>query len=329
MSQTCDKPTKKKIKFIQKILPDEHNYYKVGDNIELIKNIKNESINLIYFDPPYNTGRNFYNFDDRFKSINDYLDFMKQRIVECYRVLNKNGTIIIHIEPRISHYFRIICDEIFGCNNFKNEIIWKTGGNAKNKYQLNRFHDNLIVYCKSSKQIFNPLYKPYDDEYKKKNTINYCKIHKKEYVTTAAHNSQPEVNPRPNLKYKWKSNLKQWYFCEEKMKELDADNRLKYNKDEIPRIKRFLDEMEGIPVRDIWDDINNIQRGEKMPYATQKPVKLLERIVKMYSNEEQICLDIFAGSGTLGRACKNLKRKYILFDINEYGKELFVKSIQN
>ncbi len=326
-SKGQNKPQKpKKFKVIGK--KNEVNYYKVGDNIELLKELKDETINLIYFDPPYNTGRDFYNFNDKFNTINEYNDFIRERIVECKRVLNNAGTLIIHIEPRICHYFRNLCDEVFGYNNFRNEIIWKTGGNAKNKYKLNRHHDNLIVYSKSSKQVFNPIYKPYDDEYKKKNTIKFCKIHKKEYVTTAAHNSQPKVNPRPNLTYKWKDNLRQWYNSEERMKELDEDNRLEYNKDNIPRIKRFLDEMEGIPIRDIWDDISNIQRGEKMPYATQKPVKLLERIVKMYSNEDDTCLDIFAGSGTLGRACKNLKRKYILFDINEYGKELFIKSIE-
>ena len=112
------------------------------------------------------------------------------------------------------------------------------------------------------------------------------------------------------------------------MKTLHDGNRLEYNKEGLPRIKRFLDEMEGIPLRDVWCDINNVQSGEKEDYATQKPIKLLERILKLYSNENQVCLDIFAGSGTLGRASILLKRKYILFDINEKGKEIFVKSIQ-
>jgi DNA modification methylase len=111
------------------------------------------------------------------------------------------------------------------------------------------------------------------------------------------------------------------------MIELDNDNRLKYNKNNIPRIKRFLHEMDGIPLRDIWSDISNIQNKEKLKYATQKPVKLLERIIKLYSNENALCLDIFAGSGTLGRACKNLKRDYLLFDINEDGKKIFENSI--
>jgi len=305
------------------------NDYHIDDNINLLKKIKDESINLIYFDPPYNTGRNFFDFDDKFKSKEDFINFIKLRISECHRILKKDGTIIIHIEPKISHYFRIICDEIFGDKNFRNEIVWQTGGNAKNKYQLNRFHDTIIVYSKTNKQVFNPLYFEYDEEYKKKSNVKMCEIRKKEYVTTALYNAQPDVNPRPNLRYKWKGHLKQWYVTKEKMEELDKDNRLEYNKDNIPRIKRYLDEMDGIPLRDVWTDINNTQSGEKLDYATQKPIKLLERILKLYSNENDICLDIFAGSGTLGRACISQKRNYLLFDINKNGKKIFEESIKN
>lgn len=306
----------------------KENEYYVGDNLKLLQKVKNNSIQLIYFDPPYNTGRNFFDFNDKFKTIDDYVLFMEDRIKECYRVLKKNGTLIIHIEPRISPYFRIVCDKIFGINNFKNEIVWKTGGNAKNKSKLNRYHDTLIVYSRSTKQLFNPIYFPYDNEYKRKNNVKFCDYHQKEYVSTALYNAQPNVNPRPNLRYEWKGNTRQWYVNIKKMEELDKDHRLEYNKNNIPRIKRFLDEMEGIPLRDIWTDITNTQSGEKLNYATQKPVKLLERIVELYSNEGDTCLDIFSGSGTLGRACISKNRKYILFDINEKGKKLFMKSIK-
>ena len=306
-----------------------HGRYIVGDNLELMKNCLDNTIDMIYFDPPYNTGRNFFNFNDKFKSVNEYVEFIRLRVKECFRILKPCSNIIIHIEPRISHYFRFICDEIFGINNFKNEIVWCSGGNAKNKYQLNRFHDTIIVYSKKGKgkAKFNPLYFPYDEEYKKKNTVKYCEIHKKEYVTTAIHNSQPDVNPRMNLRYEWNGHTRQWYNTKEKMQKLHDDNRLQYNKKGIPRIKRFLDEMEGIPLRDLWCDINNTQSGEKLKYATQKPVKLLERILELYSNENDLCLDIFAGSGTLGRACINKNRKYLLLDINEEGKKIFESSI--
>ncbi len=305
------------------------NTYTVGNNLELLKNYKDNSIDMIYFDPPYNTGRNFYNFNDKFKTKEEYIDFIKVRLIEVQRILKKTGSVIIHIEPKISHYFRILCDEIFGDNNFTNEIIWKTGGNAKNKKKLNRRHDTIIVYSKSKNQKFNPQYEPYGDDYRKNNNVKVCEHHNKEYVTTAIHNSQPNVNPRMNLRYEWNGHHKQWYVTKEKMENLHNDNRLSYNKKGVPRIKRFLDEMEGIPLRDLWTDISNTQRKEKLNYATQKPVKLLERIVKLYSNEGDICMDIFAGSGTLGRACINQKRKYLLMDINEDGKTIFEESILN
>jgi DNA modification methylase len=295
----------------------KNNFY-VGDNLDLLKSLDTESIDMIYMDPPYNTGRNFYYFEDKFA---DFPKFMEERIKECHRVLKKDGNIIIHVEPRISHHIRIICDKLFGETNFQNEIVWHSGGNAKNKYQLGRNHDSITVYSKSSKSKFFPLYKPYDDNYKK--SLKMCSIHKKQYSTSAAHNSQPEVNPRPNLTYEWNGNKKQWYVSKEKMEALHEDNRLEYNDKGIPRIKRFVDEMEGIPIRDTWDDISSIQNGEKTKYATQKPIKLLERILSLYSTENDLCLDPFAGSGTLGRACCNLKRNYILFDINPEAKEVF------
>lgn len=297
---------------------EKNNFY-IGDNLDLLKRVENTSIDMIYMDPPYNTGRNFYYFEDKFS---DFFSFMEERIIQCHRVLKKDGNIIIHVEPRISHNIRVICDKVFGEGNFQNEIVWHSGGNAKNKNQLGRNHDTIIVYSKSSKSKFFPLYKPYDDAYKK--GLKLCPIHNKMYSTSAAHNSQPEVNPRPNLRYNWNGNEKQWYFSLEKMKSLHDDNRLEYNDKGIPRIKRFIDEMEGIPVRDTWDDISNIQNGEKTKYATQKPIKLLERILSLYSLEGDLCLDPFAGSGTLGRACINLKREYLLFDINPEAKEVFL-----
>ena len=87
--------------------------------------------------------------------------------------------------------------------------------------------------------------------------------------------------------------------------------------------------MEGIPVRDVWSDINNISGAEKVDYATQKPVALLERIIKMFSNENDLVLDPFAGSGTTGRACLSLNRDFMLFDISKKGKNVFEKSIKD
>lgn len=298
------------------------NTYTVGDNIELLKQVKTDNVDMIYMDPPYNTGRNFHYFKDKF---DNYKLFMKVRLEECYRVLKKSGNIIIHVEPRISHHIRVLCDEIFSESNFKNEIVLYSGGNAKNKYQLGRNHDTLIVYAKSKKSHFFPQYKNYNDDYKSK--LKKCGSTNRLYSTSACHNSQPEVNPRPNLRYEWNGHTKQWYVSHDKMITLHNENRLEYNRVGIPRIKRYVDEMEGIPIRDTWDDIPSIQGKEKLQYATQKPVSLLKRILKLYTSEGDLCMDPFAGSGVLGRACIELGRNYILFDINEQGREIFYKSL--
>ena len=309
-------------------MEDYINKYHVSDNIEILKKLDKASIDMIYFDPPYNTGRDFSDYKDRYGK-DEYITMITNVIKECYRILNKQGNIIIHVESRISHFIRNILDDVFGYKKYKNTIIWKTGGNAKNKYQLGRMHDVIIVYGKSGKNKtkFNSLYIPYDDTYRKKNSVKICPIHKKEYITTVAHNSQANVNPRPNLRYEWKGNTKQWYWSKEKMEKLDADNRLQYNKKNIPRIKRFLNEMDGIPITDLWTDISNVQAKEKLNYATQKPIQLLDRIIKLYSNENDLLLDPFAGSGTLGRSAIKNNRQYILIDENENGKKIFEKSI--
>jgi len=294
----------------------------IGDNLELLGALAPDSIDMIYMDPPFNTGRNFHYFDDKFA---DFNTFMKDRIRECHRVLKKEGNLIIHVEPRISHHIRVICDTLFGEKMFRNEIVWHSGGNAKNLHQLGRNHDTLIVYGKSKGSKFFPLYLPYSPEYMK--GLKTCSHTGKLYSTSAAHNSQPEVNPRPNLRYEWNGNDRQWYTSQTKMQELHDDHRLEYNQKGIPRIKRFVDEMDGIPVRDTWNDISSIQASEKTRYATQKPIKLLERILSLYSAPGDLCLDPFAGSGTLGRACTHMDRRFKLFDINPEAQVVFDQTL--
>ena len=111
------------------------------------------------------------------------------------------------------------------------------------------------------------------------------------------------------------------------MEKLHNEDRLSYNQKGVPRVKKYLEEMEGIPVRDLWLDINQIQGSEKLDYATQKPVELLERIVRMYSDESDNVLDPFAGSGTTARACLKTNRGYVMMDFNEKGLDIFNSSI--
>jgi DNA modification methylase len=304
------------------------NKYIVGENLEELKKLKEggSKFQLIYFDPPYNTGRDFNDFNDKYETYHSYReDFIRPRLEVMYNLLSEKGVIVIHVEPSVSHHIRLALDCVFGEKNFRNEIVWKSGGNKKSTKKLMRFHDTIIVYSKTSKYVYNPQYLPYGDDYKKKNTLKTDNLGV--YVTSAAHNSQPNVIQRPNLRYTWNGHDKQWWWSIDKMRELDSSNRLEYNSNGVPRVKKYLHEMEGIPVRDLWLDINQIQGNEKLDYATQKPVKLLERIINMFSNKGDLVLDPFAGSGTTARACLNTNRDYVMLDINIKGKEIFEKSL--
>lgn len=305
------------------------NEYIIGNNIDLLKNINDCSIDLIYIDPPYCTGRNFYHFDDRFNSSKDYREnFIRPILEECHRILTNIGNIVIHVEPKISHHIRIVLDDIFGEKRFKNEIVWVSGGNHKSLKQLQRNHDTIIVYQKSNQSIYIPEYKEYSQSDFDKAKV--CKKTNRKYVTNALVNRQPNVIPRPNLRYEWNGNHLQWYVSKEKMQKLHDDEKLEYSSNTgIPRVKKYLDELDGIPIKDVWFDIKQIQGKEKLDYATQKPVALINRIIKMFSNENSIVLDPCAGSGTTGRSAILTNRKYILFDINPDGKILFENSIKN
>ena len=305
------------------------NVYEIGDSRKLLREVSDNSVDLIYIDPPYCTGRDFYHFDDKFKSSTDYRELLIRPLLEeCHRILSDIGNIVVHVEPKISHHIRIVLDDIFGEKRFKNEIVWVSGGNHKSKKQLQRNHDTIIVYQKGSESIYNSEHKEYDDEVVKKAKL--CPIRKIKYTTSALVNRQPDVVPRPNLRYEWNGNFLQWHISKERMQSLHEDNRLEYSSNTgIPRVKKYLDELDGVPVKDVWTDIKQIQGVEKLDYATQKPVALLNRILKMFSNEGSIVLDPCAGSGTVGRSSILTGRNYILFDLNPDGKTLFEKSIQD
>ena len=290
--------------------------YVIGNNIDFLKNTPYKSVDLCYMDPPFFTKRDFGDFKDKWECMSIYLSFIEERLKLLTNVVN--GVIIVHSDTNASHYIKVLMDKYF---NFVNEIIWKTTNNKKSTRSLVRSHDTILVYANKKDYTYNQIYFPYDDEYRKKNKI-YLDDYG-EYITSSAHNSQPNVIKRENLRYEWNGHHKQWWISKERMEHLDKNNGLSYNKKGVPRIKRYLEDMDGIPLKDVWTDIPSLQINEKLGYATQKPVKLLERLITLYSNEGDMVLDPFAGSGTTGRACINLNRNYFLIDENEKGKELF------
>ena len=263
-----------------------------GDNLEQLKKLPDACVDLIYIDPPFNSNRNYEifwgetrekrAFEDRHASTQAYIEFMRPRCVELQRVLKKTGSFYYHCDWHASHYIKIMLDQIFGENQFLNEIVWKRTGARSDAKRWNQLHDTLLVYTGGGEYAWNPQFEEYSEDYvatKYRFTDPDGRIYRLDNMTSP--------NPRPNMMYEWKgfpSPPKGWRYSRETMAELDAQGRIWYPDDKTkrPQLKRYLDEMHGIPMGSVWTDIDpiNSQALERLGYPTQKPLALLERIVR-------------------------------------------------
>ena len=247
-----------------------------GDNLQVMRDMPEGSIDLIYADPPFNTGKDWGAFCDKWDGgLKGYMKFMEPRLQETRRLLNDSGSIYLHCDPHASHYLKVMMDGIFGMKNFRNEIVWKRnkcGGHSTHKKRMPNHHDTILFYAISENTQMHLLRKPLssttvDDMYSKR----------------------------------------------------DRDGRA-YSRNHLDRDKRrYLDESKGVLVGTIWDD-HNLQLtpfdNERNGYATQKPVALLDRIIMASSNQGDIVLDPFCGSGTTLVSANELGRKWIGIDEN-------------
>ncbi|HVB75425.1 MAG TPA: DNA methyltransferase [Ktedonobacteraceae bacterium] len=338
-----------------------------GDNLPILRDyIADESVDLIYLDPPFNSNRN-YNvlfkdesgqqseaqitaFEDTWhwnqkaeesyrelvmqspdhiskmiSALHDfiganqmmaYLMMMAIRLVELHRVLKPTGSLYLHCDPTASHYLKIILDTVFGAQNFRNEIIWQrtnAKSNAFTRFATN--HDVILRYTKTEKATWNAQYT----------------THSAAYIAEFYHFIEPETgrhytlgdltNPnrnRPNLTYEFLGITRVWRWTKDRMQEAyDKGLVVQSQPGTVPRLKRYLDEQEGMPVSDVWADIRPVQSQSKelLGYPTQKPLALLERIITVSSNAGDIVLDPFCGCGTAIAAAQKLGRKWIGIDI--------------
>jgi len=221
-------------------------------------------------------------------------------------------------------------DQIFGQNQFLNEIVWKRTGARSDAKRWNQLHDTLLVYTGGGEYAWNPQFEEYSEDYiatKYRFTNPDGRIYRLDNMTSP--------NPRPNMMYEWKgfpSPAKGWRYSRETMAELDAQGRIWYPDDKTkrPQLKRYLDEMHGIPMGSVWTDIDpiNSQALERLGYPTQKPLALLERIVRASSNENDIVLDAFCGCGTALVAAQNLKRQWIGIDVSPTACRVMAKRLK-
>ena len=289
-------------------------------------------VDLIYLDPPFFSNRIYekrasdtkisYSYSDRWKNgMDEYLDFMKQILANCHRCLSRRGSLYLHCDWHASHYLKVELDKIFGYNKFRNEIVWKRH-NAHNDFRqgsklLGRTHDVILFYTKSQKFIWNPIYQPYSEHYIKK----YYKYKDPETGRTYAYGdiSGPGGRAKHNPHYEFLGVYKYWRFSKQNIMKLYRDKRIVQTRvGTVPKLKRFLDEMPGVILQDVWDDIRSeqITKQAQVVYPTQKPVRLLERIIEMSTNPGDLILDPFCGSGTTLVAAKNLERNFIGIDNN-------------
>ena len=267
-----------------------------GDNLSILREMPDASVDLIATDPPFNTGKDWGAFNDKWEGgLKGYLKFMEQRLEECRRVLKDTGSLYLHCDPTASHYLKVMLDTVFGIKQFRSEIIWKrhwgSGNDAKSKFGTH--HDIILIYSKTPNATFNPIYIPYTQEY-----IN-------QFFKSKDSDGRRYTQPFSN-----------------------NDSRRNGNNAK----RRYLDESEGVKIGSIWVD-KSVQLSpmskERLGYPTQKPVALYERIIKASSNQGDIVLDPFAGSGTTLDAAHTLGRAWIGIDIGETAIETIINRLRD
>ncbi len=243
-----------------------------------------------------------------------YLVMMAERLLELHKVLKPTGSLFLHCDTTASHYLKLYLDAIFGPTNFRNEIVWKRIPNHSDARRFGRVADRILFYSKTDDYVFNKQTRPRSKQY-----IDSKFTH----IEGGRQSQLQDLNPPGGRGpiYEFHGLTRPWRFTKEKMLQLEREGRI-YTESKVPRLIRYLDELEaqgGAAVHEIWDDkavfpINSMAK-ERLRYPTQKPVGLLERIIKAGSNEGDWILDPFCGCGTAIMAAEKTRRRWIGIDI--------------
>lgn len=341
-----------------------------GDNLLVLREyIGDETIDLVYLDPPFNSNRD-YNvlfrdesgtdseaqivaFEDtwhwgptaeetyydvvthapeRVASATDalreligtnqmmaYLVMMTARLIELHRVLKPTGSLWLHCDPTASHYLKVILDTIFSPSAFINEVIWKRTSAHSDVHQgaihMGRIHDVILYYAKPEHRP-NTVYTEYSEDYIADQYRHVDPETGRRFKTSDM--TGPGGAAKGNPQYEVLGVTRYWRYSEENMNEFLEQGRIYQSKPgNVPRLKQYLDEMPGIPLQDIWDDVSPIgaHAKERLGYPTQKPQELLERIVEIGTDPGEIVLDPFCGCGTAIAAAERQGRRWIGIDI--------------
>lgn len=276
----------------------------------MLKEIPDESVDLIYIDPPFNSNRNYEifwgdvqekrAFEDRFGDADAYIKYMRPRVAELYRVLKKSGSFYYHCDWHSSHYVKIMLDQIFNFNNFLNEVIWNyEGTQSPSPVKLASKHQTLFRYAKNKNDL-----KPNNLWYEQEIGYDYSTLKKdaKGYFRIQGLGD----------------------YTEKSIERLEAEGRIYHTSKGTKYLKYYIEQRGGKlfkkkKLSDVWSDITQLGtavRKEKQGYPTQKPIKLLERVLDIDSHKDDVVLDAFCGCGTTLAAAQKLGRKWIGIDIS-------------
>ncbi len=338
----------------------------IADNLDIMRGMDSETVDLIYLDPPFNTNRNYKapigspaegaEFKDIWKdediknewhgqiasqhdelyqiirasevvhgkAMRIYLTAMAVRLFEMQRILKSTGSIYLHCDPTASHYLKLVMDDLFGVKNFRNEITWQRTITRKGNLTRGLAHDTDIIFRYSKSDSFTwdtaAVTQPYDlanlDEKTKK---KYCNKNEEGRLYQLTAITAPVQNPDSNLTYEVMGIKRTWRWKKDRMKkEIESGRVVQTKHGNVPRQIRYLDEQKGKTLNNVWTDIPaiNSQAKERTGYPTQKPLKLLERIIKASSSQGDVVLDPFCGCATACVAAEKLQRQWIGIDIS-------------
>lgn len=326
---------------------EKHNLMMHGECLSTCAYLKEQGIevDLVYIDPPFASGADYakkiyirrnplvqkamkeaeQNLDnEEMKEFEEkmygdiwdkerYLNWMYENLMAIKSVMSEDASIYVHLDYHIGHYVKILMDEIFGEENFRNEIVWKRSTtHADAGFYGNNF-DTIFFYTKGQGYIFNTVFQDYDESYLARFTHVDPDGRKWDSGNLTAKGLQGG-----GYEYEYKGVRSLWRCPKETMERLDKEGRLHFTTKGGIRSKVYLDELSGMPSQALWTDLNavNSQAEERVDYATQKPEALLERIIKASSNEGMLVADFFGGSGVAAVVAHKLNRRFIHGDVN-------------
>jgi adenine-specific DNA-methyltransferase len=272
-------------------------------------------VKLAYLDPPFNTGQAFAQYDDALEH-SVWLTMMRDRLLQIRELLAPDGCVYVHCDTSESHYLKVVMDEIFGRSSFRNEIVWKRStahNDAKQgRKEYGNIHDVILFYSKGEDWSWTTQYTDLDEKYTRSKYPHIEEGTERRYGLWDM--TGPGGAAKGNPEYEVMGVRRHWRYSEVRMNELIDQGRVVQSRPGgVPRYKRYLDESSGVPLQDMWSDINavNSQAIEARKFSTQKPETLVSRIITASSEPGDIVLDCFLGSGTTAAVAHKMGRRWV------------------